>query len=169
MERAKATMIESNLRLVVAIAKQFANRGVALQDLIQEGTLGLIKAVEKYRADNPSQAKFASYASWWIRLSISRAIAAGRTIRLPARLPGLIAQATRARDAFQIEHEREPTDEELAELLGVSKTRLQLVLESSQSLLSLDQGLDASGSDSRVLIDTVHDRRRSLPSWRQSA
>ena len=138
LELAKERMIESNLRLVVTIAEQFANRGVALQDLIQEGTLGLIHAVERYRGDNPSRAKFASYASWWIKLSISRAVGSGRTIRLPARLPGLIAQASRHRDAFELEHGREPSNEELAKMMGVSQDRLRLVLSSSKSLLSLD-------------------------------
>ena len=160
MERAKEVMIESNLRLVVAIAKQYSGNGVALQDLIQEGTLGLITAVEKYRGDDPSQAKFASYASWWVRLSISRAVGAGRTIRLPARLPGLIAQASRARDAFLLEHARAPTDDELAKLLGVSRSRLQLVLESSQSLLSLDERrsrTSGAADDRRTLGDTLSD------------
>ena len=166
MEAAKERMIEANLRLVVTIARQFANRGVALQDLIQEGTLGLIHAVERYRGDDPSRAKFASYASWWIKLSISRAVGRGRAIRLPARLPALIAEATRARDAFTLEHGREPSDRELAALLGVSQSRLRLVLVSSRPLLSLDAAASAGGSsgpDTRSLLDLVPDGEGERP------
>jgi len=167
MRLAKERLIESNLRLVVAIAKQYAGRSVALQDLIQEGTLGLITAVEKYRGDDPSNAKFASYAAWWIRLAVSRAASSsGRTIRLPARLPALIAQASRTRDAFQLERGREPTDRELAKQMGVSQSRLQLVLSSSKSLLSLDQTVGsggASSSDARALLDMLPDGKAESP------
>jgi len=165
MEAAKERMIESNLRLVVTIAKHFQNRGVTLQDLIQEGTLGLIHAVERYRGDDPSRAKFSSYAAWWIKLAVSRAVGSGRTIRLPARLPGLIAEASRARDNFALEFDRQPTDRELAALLGVSQSRLRLVLTSSKPLLSLDQAQSTTGrlDDKRSLVDFLPDEADDQP------
>ena len=165
MEAAKERMIEANLRLVVTIAKQFSNRGVALQDLIQEGTLGLIHAVERYRGDDPSRAKFASYAAWWIKLHVSRAVGRGSAIRLPARLPALIAEASRMRDTFTLQHAREPNDRELAALLGVSQSRLRLVLDSSKPLLSLDatHSANLAGGDTRSLLDFVPDDDHEEP------
>ena len=116
-------LTKANLRFVVSVAKQYQNQGLSLGDLINEGNLGLIKAAKRF--DETRGFKFISYAVWWIRQSISQALAEqGRLVRLPQNKIGTYNKANKAYMAFEQEHEREPSTEELAELLEMSETEI---------------------------------------------
>src|SRR5256884_6048945 len=120
---ARALMIRSNLRLVVKIAHDYANLGLPLLDLISEGNIGLMKAVERF--DPAKGGKLSTYGSWWIKQSIKRALAnQSKTIRLPVHLVDKISKMRRTAMRLQEEFGREPTDEELAEELGISASRV---------------------------------------------
>jgi RNA polymerase primary sigma factor len=130
-------MIRANLRLVVGIAKQFSGRGLALLDLIQEGNLGLMKAVDRF--DWRRGCRFGTYASWWIKQSISRAISdQGRLIRLPAHIADSISRVQRTRQAWLQLYEEEPTAEELSKAAGVSEERLEQIDQLTAAPVSLD-------------------------------
>jgi RNA polymerase primary sigma factor len=135
--RAKQEMMESNLRLVVSIAKKFANRGVPLLDLIQEGNLGLIKAVDRFQYRRGF--KFSTYATWWIRQSIQRAIAdSARTIRLPVHLFDALNQLLRAQARLREELNRNPTSYELADRLELPVAKVESLLRAQSTPFSLD-------------------------------
>lgn len=130
-------LTKTNLRFVVSVAKQYQNQGLTLGDLINEGNLGLIKAAKRF--DETKGFKFISYAVWWIRQSILQALAEqGRLVRLPQNKIGTYNKANKAYMAFEQEHEREPSTEELADILEMSETEINNIFQSNTRHTSLD-------------------------------
>ena len=130
-------LTKANLRFVVSVAKQYQNQGLTLPDLINEGNLGLIKAAQRF--DETKGFKFISYAVWWIRQSILQALAEqGRLVRLPQNKIGTYNKANKAYMAFEQEHEREPSTEELAGILEMSETEINNIFQSNTRHTSLD-------------------------------
>jgi RNA polymerase primary sigma factor len=130
-------LTKANLRFVVSVAKQYQNQGLTLPDLINEGNLGLIKAAKRF--DETRGFKFISYAVWWIRQSILQALAEqGRLVRLPQNKIGTYNKANKAYMAFEQEHEREPSTEELAGILEMSETEINNIFQSNTRHTSLD-------------------------------
>lgn len=159
-EKARARMIESNLRLVVKIAKDYVGYGVALVDLISEGNLGLIRAVETF--DPIKGGKLSTYAAWWIKQSIKRALAnQGKTVRLPVHLVDKIARVGRISEMMSEELGRRPTDEELSQELGLSRKKVALLRQAAQRNQSLDE---MSFDDStETLGDRLGDEQAANP------
>src|ERR1700688_4920832 len=157
---ARAWMIKANLRLVVKIAHDYANLGLPLLDLISEGNIGLMKAVERF--DPKKGGKLSTYGSWWIKQSIKRALAnQSKTIRLPVHLVDKISKMRRVAMKLQEELGREPTDEELAEELGITASRVAQMRMAAIRPASLDAPI--GDEDSNNVAEGVPDENAETP------
>lgn len=155
-DRARAQLINSNLRLVVSIARRYQGHGLSLLDLIQEGSLGLMRAVDKF--DSSRGLKFSTYATYWIRQSVGRAIAdQSRTVRLPVHLGERLSRLARTRQQLMQHFDREPTTEEIAQAMGLSTEQVTRAEQAAMAPASLDEAHtdDGTGTLAEIIADPM--------------
>ncbi len=160
-KQARDRMIQSNLRLAISIAKQYNKSGCALEDLIQESTLGLMQAVDRF--DWRRGFKFSTYACWWIRQAVRRHVAShSASIRLPNHARGLLWQASQLRKEYIETFGTDPELEEIAGMLGVRAKTLRALQQSASTPISLDKKVGRDESGGRRLYEVIPDQRRSI-------
>jgi RNA polymerase primary sigma factor len=156
-ERARRRLIESNLRLVVSIARRYSGRGLSFLDLIQEGNVGLMKAVERY--DWRLGHRFSTYATWWIRQAVTRALAdQGRTIRVPAQVVDTINRMARVERQLTQTFNRAPTHDEVAEAMGLKTSKVEELKRVSQEPVSLAAPVGEDSTELGEMIEDEHQR-----------
>lgn len=159
-QKALQKLVSANLRFVVSVSKSYQNNGLSLEDLINEGNIGLIKAA--YRFDETRGFKFISYAVWWIRQSILQAIAEqSRVIRLPLNRVGILTRISKIQRSFEQEHDREPTHEEIAKLMDMDSDEISISIKNARRPVSMDAPISAS-SNNRV-VDVLENRQMPEP------
>ena len=163
-DRARQHMINANIRLAISIAKKYQNKGCDLEDLIQESNIGLMKAVDRF--DWRRGFKFSTYACWWIKQAVRRHIAAhSSVIRLPSYAKGMLWKMKGAIEEFQEEFGVRPTEEELADLLGISMETMRSILSCAGRPISLDSQIRySSGDTGRKIADVIPDEDAADPS-----
>ena len=167
-ERARRRLIESNLRLVVSIARRYSGRGLSFLDLIQEGNVGLMKAVERY--DWRLGHRFSTYATWWIRQAVTRALAdQGRTIRVPAQVVDTINRMARVERQLTQTFNRAPTHDEVAEAMGLKTTKVEELKRVSQEPVSLAAPVGEDSTELGEMIEDEHQRHLGLGHGREAA
>lgn len=163
---AKKVLVRANMRLVFHIAKYFRNRGVAYPDLVQEGTFGLMKAVDKY--DPERGFRFSTYASWWIKQSVSRAIAEkSRIVRLPVHIHDMMVTIHKEEKKFILQFARRPTVEELAESLGLPLQKVQLLVKCGLGVNSMDESLFQNNNSGTPVANEVQVKDRLMSEGQQ--
>ena len=160
--RARNRMIESNLRLVVSIAKNYQERGCDLEDLIAAGNIGLMKAVERF--DWRRGFRFSTYGSWWIRQAVGREIASqGKQIRVPGRTAALARDIKTAREEFIELHGQEPTKGELADLLGITESTVIATMGGAPTVVSLEDTVGKQDGNDKQMKDVIPDEEADSP------